>query len=283
MDTTIKRYGIIGFPLKHSFSPYIHNRAFGDLGIKAVYEKIEIEPGKFEARIAELKSGNYSGFNVTIPYKERILHFIDQIDPYAKAIGAVNTIECRHGRWTGYNTDWSGFLKPIETDLDSIEKCLILGAGGAARAAAFALLKVKKIEFLWIANRTVQRAEKLVETLKQHRMIEFRISGLNEAAECGISFDLIVNTTSVGMSGQKDELIIDPQPISKPETIVYDLIYNPLKTPLLQAAAKLNLKALNGLPMLIFQAEEAFKIWTGRRFNQNTINHLFDKLPELIG
>ncbi|NOX90338.1 MAG: shikimate dehydrogenase [Calditrichaeota bacterium] len=282
MNTTIKRYGIIGFPLKHSFSPYIHNRAFGDLGIKAVYEKIETEPEKFEEKMAELKSGNLSGLNVTIPYKERILRFIDQIDPYAKAIGAVNTIKCHYDRWTGYNTDWAGFLKPIETDLDSIEKCLITGAGGAARAVAFALLKVKRVEFLWIANRTVQRAEKLVRTLKQHGTIEFRTSDLNEAAECGISFDLIVNTTSVGMSGQKEELIIDPQPISKPGTIIYDLIYNPLETPLLQAAAKLNLKTVNGLPMLIFQAEEAFKIWTGRRFNQNTINHLFDKLPELI-
>lgn len=277
-----KRFAIIGFPLKHSFSPFIHNRAFHDLKLNARYEKIEITPQNFEKDILSLKKSSLAGFNVTIPFKEKILPFVDSLSAEAQKIGAVNTIKAVEGRWHGFNTDWLGFLKPIEQEAEHIKSCLLLGAGGAARGVLFALLQFPAIQTILIANRTKQRANDLKKSFGFNRSTQISTISLKELEALAKPFDLIVNTTSVGMTDHQADPLINPEHFAHSNTIVYDLIYNPLKTILLQQAEVLGLKTINGLPMLIFQAEEAFKIWTGLSYPPQTIQFLLDELPRKI-
>ncbi len=269
------RYGIIGYPLEHSVSPILHNRAFRDYGMNARYEKVPIAPETFEAHIARMKREDWRGFNVTIPFKERILPLLDWVEETAQAIGAVNTVKCEGSRWLGFNTDWLGFLRPVASDLSDFKRCLILGAGGAARAVAFALVKKGAADVLLIANRTKARAEKLARDLRLHGTKTIEATDLetlkNNPAK---NFDLIVNTTSLGMNDPGAPLIIDPEPLAHAQTLVYDLIYKPPQTALLLRAKKLGLRTLNGYPMLIYQAEEAFKIWTGKPYLSATVQEL---------
>ena len=277
-ETITQHFAILGFPLSHSISPKIHNLAFRDYGIKAVYGKIEIDPQNFASAVHRLKTEDWQGFNVTIPFKESILAYLDHIDPTAKAIGAVNTIKIEQGKWLGFNTDWKGFLRPIEAELPSLKRCLLIGAGGAARAVAFALIQTANVQTLVIANRTKIRAEKLIESLHQFKNLNYSAMNLKEIYKNKQPFDLIVNTTSVGFGKQKDQMPLNPQKFGSRQTIVYDLIYNPAKTEFLQAAHSLGLRTMNGLSMLIYQAEEAFKIWTGKPFKPETVKGLFKEL-----
>ena len=145
----MNKYALIGYPLGHTFSPIIHNVAFKHYGINAEYGILEIEESLFENRINTIKNEAWSGFNVTIPYKQRIIPFLDELDPIAAKIGAVNTIQIlANGTWKGYNTDYIGFIKPIQSWLDTMDICLFIGAGGAAQAVGFSMLEfsfIKKI------------------------------------------------------------------------------------------------------------------------------------------
>jgi len=272
----IKRFAIIGFPLQHSVSPRLHNRAFKDYGMKATYEKMPIPPEEFEARILQLKREDWGGFNVTIPFKERIIPLLDGVEKTARAIGAVNTIKCDRGRWLGFNTDWLGFLRPIEWKLDDFKHCLILGAGGAARAVAFALIRLKNVKSLIIANRTMHRAELLVNDLQRFgSTASISAAHLNSLMPFSQQkFDLIVNSTSVGMNDPLATPVIDPKPLAHSKTLIYDLIYKPPETGLLKRAKKLGLRTLNGYAMLVHQANAAFEIWTGKPYLPVTLKSL---------
>ena len=276
-----QRYAIIGFPLKHSFSPFIHNRAFNDLKINAQYEKIEILPEQFEQEMVRLKHANIAGFNVTIPFKERILPYVDYLSPDAGEIGAVNTVKRVDGQWQGFNTDWIGFLKPLEAQANEIESCLMLGAGGAARGVLYALLQLTGLQTILIANRTPQRAKELMRGFTAVNKVNIEVIDLERLKTLQKQFDLIVNTTSVGMLGHEAGPLVDPLKIAHSQTLVYDLIYNPPNTPLLERAGQAGLKIINGLPMLIFQAEAACKIWTGYKYPERTLQFLFETLPDL--
>ena len=268
---TLRKYGIIGFPLAHSFSPKIHNRAFKAYGIAAEYLKIEIPPERFESVISDFKKENRAGFNVTIPYKTKILPFLDELDARAQQIGAVNTIlVSEEGKWIGFNTDYIGFLKPIIEFKDSLKKCLVLGAGGAARAVSIGIASGLTARELIIANRTLEKAQTLTESISSFQTL--KTSSCQIKAIPADQFDLIVNTTSVGMGKQGNKTIIDIRPFSHSKTIVYDLIYNPAETLFLKTARKAGLTTINGLPMLVYQAEEAFKIWTGRGFTKELLD-----------
>ncbi len=277
----MRRYAIIGFPLTHSFSPFIHNRAFADLKLPAHYEKIEIEPAAFERQIKQLKLSEVAGFNVTIPFKERILPFIETLSPEAQKIGAVNTVKKVGEQWHGFNTDWQGFLKPLEKVSKDIEHCLVIGAGGAARAVLFALTQLPNLRRVLVANRTVKRAQQLVKEMLNDSL-QTTVIPIEALSHLQEKFDLIVNTTPVGMSGHAHGILPEAANLATSRAVVYDLVYNPLKTDWLKQAENQGLATINGLPMLIFQAEAAFTIWTGKRFLPETKAFLFQELPKAI-
>ena len=183
------KYGIIGFPLGHTFSPQIHNPAFKTLNIDAIYEKLPINPDSFNNDILKLKTGNYNGFNVTVPFKQRIIPFIDQIDPLAQKINAVNTILKKDGTWLGFNTDIYGFGEPITKYLPSIKSALVVGAGGTSRAVCFFLME-NNLKTLTIINRNIEKAQNLKNVLEDEYKKEITVYPLNH--EIDNKFDIII-------------------------------------------------------------------------------------------
>ncbi|HHM01796.1 MAG TPA: shikimate dehydrogenase [Caldithrix abyssi] len=265
----MKRFLIIGYPLGHTFSPKMHNLALEHYNISGRYEAMAIDPGEFDQAMETLKKENISGFNITVPYKQSILNHLDKVNPAAAAIGAVNTVVCdREGKWTGYNTDIHGFLHPLKSNIPELKSCLILGAGGAARAVAFALADQPAIKKMAILNRTLSRAKELKADL-EIQMPSLQIRCLSGGIHTGEPYDLIVNTSSVGMGSLSGKTPLTDLPsLIHGGTVVYDLIYNPAETLLLREARRLGLQTLNGLPMLIEQGSQAFYLWTGHYFPQ---------------
>ena len=260
--------GIIGYPLAHSRSPELHNAAlrFYDLGGR--YEKLEIKPEMFETEISELKKKQIHGFNITVPYKRQIIPFLDDIDPLARQIGAVNTVHVKDGAWVGYNTDAAGFLYPLKNE-KNLKNVLILGAGGAALAVCHALLNQFPNMELWIANRSENRLNQLQELLRCYFPIKniHAIHPLSSIQMQDIPIGLIVNCTALGMAKNTSITPFDVRDLATTPKIVYDLIYNPPETEFLKLAKKAGAgRCINGWPMLVHQADRSFSIWTGKRF-----------------
>lgn len=256
-----KLFGVIGDPIGHSMSPAMHNNLFDVYGIDAVYLPFHVSKQNLEAAVKGLKALGVSGFNVTIPHKTTIMDFLDQIDPLAKAIGAVNTVQNENGCLIGYNTDGPGFVKGLESmgaDLGS-RSALIIGAGGASRAIYFSMAQagIKQID---LYNRTADRAEELVRTCP----FKVRSKVLDrETAEKSLhEYQLIVQTTSIGMFPNLEGLPLSLDQLSQ-GTIVSDIIYNPLKTKFLEEASKKGAEIQNGVGMFVFQGALAFEKWTG--------------------
>ncbi len=262
----MKKFAIIGYPLKHSASPGIHNTAFQYYRMDAAYDKLEIDPVQFDVKLSKIKKESWSGFNVTIPYKQSIMTYLDRIDKAAQRIGAVNTVKVENdGSWSGYNTDYVGFLQPLEPYHPQIRSGLLAGAGGAARAVAFALCDLPYIERICLLVRSKQKGEMLLQDLKKYKSIEYYLVEMgNDKSER--EYDLLVNATPVGMGELRGQMPFEPQSYAHKNTVVYDLIYNPVETIFLQAAKRTGLHIINGWPMLLGQAEEAFRIWTGKGF-----------------
>ena len=261
------KYCIIGYPLGHSLSPAIHNAAFNDLGINARYESFEINPKDFKTKIQELKSSEMKGFNITVPYKEKIFPYLDEVEELTRQIGAVNTVlKVKDDYWKGYNTDYIGFLAPVREKLHQMQSALIIGAGGAARAVCFGLISEARLKKLTIVNRTPEKADKLKDEVNRYGFCPVSSFDINNSAAYGERYDLIIQTTSVGIG--KDNLHIPLNPVSHSHqaTIVYDLIYNPAETAFLRIARHHGLKTINGWSMLTEQARQAFIIWTGKDF-----------------
>ena len=261
-----KRVGLIGFPIGHSISPAFQQAAFDHLGLPVRYELWETPPDDLPARLREIRDSECLGVNVTIPYKERVLEFLDEVEELARRIGAVNTIVNREGRLCGYNTDAKGAILALrETGFDPHGRtALILGAGGAARAVGFALLDAG-LRKLFIANRTLARARSLAEHLSLLSPSIFPIpwekGEIKRAVE---ECDLLVNCTPVGMRFSPEEGRSPLPPSLIPERIlVFDLVYNPPETPLLLSARERGARILGGLPMVVLQGAEAFRLWTG--------------------
>jgi len=251
--------GIIGFPLKHSLSPIFQNRAFEHLSLDIRYELWETEPENFPERMNMLRGDKYLGANITIPFKERALDFTDGVDELARRIGAINTIVKRNEKLYGYNTDAYGFSKSLEGKFDPRGKiALIIGAGGSSRAVSFSLLDMG-IDFIYIYNRTRERALKLAEELGKAKAISS-----DEIRE--IKFDILINTTPLGMkdSPWEEEMPV-PEEIVRGDILVYDLVYNPPMTPLLKLAGERGIPFISGIDMLIYQGARAFELWTGER------------------
>lgn len=260
--------GIFGYPLSHSLSPAIQQAAFDYHRIDASYLAWETPPDDLSSQVAKLRDDLYLGANVTIPHKEQVMQYLDRVDDMARSIGAVNTIAKEAGQLVGYNTDAFGFIKSLR-DGSGLEprgkRVLLLGAGGAARAAAYALAQ-EGVDGLIIANRTVSRAESLAveigRILPDVRAMATSDPDLSEVAR---NADLIVNATSMGMrhTEVEDQTILSAHVIA-PSSVVYDMVYNPPETPLMLEARRAGATVVGGLSMLIHQGAAAFQRWTGK-------------------
>lgn len=257
-----KIYGVMGDPIAHSMSPDIHNDAFEKENIEAVYHHFHVTKEGLNDAVKGMKALGIEGFNITIPHKTSIIPFLDEVDELALAIGAVNTVVNKNGRFIGYNTDGKGFFKALCDEISGdikAKKTLVIGAGGAARAIYFTLVKegVKQVD---IANRTKERAAQLVSDCPYDKVS--KALSIIEAEESLSQYDLIIQTTSSGMSPELDHSPLKVDQL-KTGAIVSDIIYNPLQTKLLREAGEKGAETQNGLGMFINQAALAFEIWTG--------------------
>ena len=263
------KLGIFGYPIGHSLSPVFQQAALAHYSIDATYEAWETHPDALADAVAALSGGDYLGANVTVPHKVAVMAHLDEVDELARRIGAVNTIVKQDGRLIGHNTDAGGFLAALrqEAGFDPLGKrALLLGAGGAARAAAYALAR-EEVVSLAIANRTPERAAALAEELGGARRGVSAI-GLRDSlalADAASRADLVVNSTSVGMAHtpQQDESPL-PDGVLRAGAVVYDMVYNPARTPLLAQAEREGARPVGGLSMLIHQGAAAFQLWTGK-------------------
>ena len=271
---TTRLYGIMGHPVTHSLSPMMHTCAFRQHNLDCIYLPFPVPPTQLAQAVAGAIALGVGGFNVTIPHKEAIVAYVDEVSAAARAIGAVNTVHVRDGRTIGYNTDGEGFLQPLRAlhvPLTEIVTCL-LGAGGAARAVAMALLEAG-CPVLVLTNRTPARAEGLVAVLQEHFPgAQVCAVPFAEAAGVARQSGLLINATSVGLHNAGGALL--PDTCFRPGQVVYDLVYRPLYTPLLQAARRSGATIIPGLDMLIGQGAAAFQIWTGLPFPVEAVRRL---------
>jgi len=256
--------GIIGHPVAHSLSPVFQSAAFAHCGLDVVYERWDTPANALPGRVASLRSGDCLGANVTVPHKEAVIPLLDELGGQSARMGAVNTIVNREGRLFGFNTDGPGFVAALQHEATfdvAGKRVLLIGAGGAARGIAFALMEARA-ENVAVANRTPERAARLAT----------EVGGAGGSVRAVpldtplATYDCIVNCTSVGMHGGPDP---DGVPIdlagARPGALAVDIVYAPERTPFLADAGRHGLSTLGGLPMLIYQGALAFELWTGVR------------------
>ncbi len=258
--------GLIGYPLGHSLSPKIHTAALKACGLQGDYSLFPIHPDDkqgLQDLLNRVRAGEIHGLNITIPHKQNVIELMDELTPTAKAIGAVNTIYLRDGKLVGDNTDALGFLADLkkfirnrELGIGNGESALVLGAGGSARAVVYALLNDG-----WNITLSARRIEQAQQLANSFSNDEIKITTFTDLRPS--TFDLLVNTTPIGMTPNIDQSPL-PENISlSKQTMIYDLVYNPRETKLVKDARAQGLNATTGLGMLIEQAALAFQLWTG--------------------
>jgi shikimate dehydrogenase len=258
---TIKAF-VIGHPIAHSRSPLIHGQWLAEHGIDGSYEAIDVAPDALPGFFERLRSGEYAGGNVTIPHKEAVFALCDSVDPLATTIGAVNTLVVRDGKVHGSNTDYLGFLGNLDASApgwsDGPNDAMIIGAGGAARAILVALRR-RDGGKVHVLNRTLEKAQALVAEIDG----PFEAHGFDAFPQLAAHTGLVVNTSAIGMHGSRFDWLdfaLLPQ-----ATLVTDIVYTPLVTPLLADAAAHGLRTVDGLGMLLHQAVPGFEAWFGVR------------------
>ena len=262
-----QQVGLFGYPLSHSISPAFQQAALDHCSIPARYQRWAVPPERLPAEVERLRADDRLGANVTIPHKEAVAGLVDEVDEVARRLRAVNTIVKAGGRLVGRNTDEYGFIRSLrETgELDPEGKnAALLGAGGAARAAAFGLAGAG-VARLTIANRTPERAEALAaEARRDGCDVRAVPAAADTLADVCREADLVVNATSVGMRHAPAEGESPlPDGAIRPGAIVFDMVYTPTDTPLLKQAAAASARPVGGLPMLVFQGAASFEMWTG--------------------
>lgn len=269
-QTTFKLFGIFGCPLSHTLSPAMQEAAFEKAGLKAFYAVFELEPASFKKAFGKIRHFVLDGFNVTVPYKQTVIPFLDGLTPEAQAIGAVNTVFKKNGEWIGANTDVYGFLKSLQADASfrpSGKTVLVFGAGGAARALLYGLADSGARQIL-ISNRHRDRAEKLAKDFKKRfPKTSFRVILEKEIKQALEAANLVVNATSLGLNVSDSEVVKAswiPKAGSK-KKLFCDLIYHRPKTSFLKAAAQKGHSVLGGAGMLLYQGSRAFEYWTGKK------------------
>lgn len=249
--------GLFGYPVEHTLSPFMHNAAFKSLGLNYCYVPFLVHPDRLGDAVKAIRDLNLCGVNVTIPHKEKVIDFLDEVDDEASFIGAVNTVVNKKGTLKGYNTDGKGFVRSLSESGVSLrsKNALVIGAGGASRSISYYLSE--KVKTLYLYNRNIDRARRLVSDVKRVRNNVNLLKDISRVEE----FDIIINATPLGLKSN------DPLPFNtyllKPEQTVCDLIYK--KTRLLKEASKKGCATLDGLGMLLWQGVFAFELWTGKK------------------
>ena len=269
------KLGIIGYPLSHSISAVIQKAGFESLGLEGSYDVLETPPEDLISRIKYLKTNGYKGFNVTIPLKVPMSLFLDDIDDYANIAGCVNTVKIMEDKtFIGYNTDINGFKSaiPSSENLQGL-RASILGTGGASRAAVVGLAE-RGIKFIDFYTRNIINSRQTLDYVRaKFPQVEFNVYQIQNIRSLEESA-IIVNATPIGMRGyMADQMPLEPKDLDKlsPATIIYDIVYNPIKTVLIKEAEKRGLRTIEGLDMLIYQAQSAIEIWTGKRPDFNVM------------
>jgi len=251
IDQHTALYGVVGYPIGHSLSPTMHNTGFSTMGLNAIY--LAFQTKDIEGCVQGMRALNIRGMSVTLPHKSSVIPLLDEVEDMAERIGAVNTVVNEDGRLIGYNTDAVGALRALNERMElSGKRCLMIGAGGAARAIGFMLIE-KGVE-LKVVNRSVERGKALAHSLACPFI---RLSELQEQIA-----DLLIQTTPLGMNPEKGECLV-PEQILRKDMVVMDIIYNPLETALLSMARARGCMTINGLSMFIHQGAEQFRLWTG--------------------
>ena len=255
----MKLFGVLGDPVSHSLSPVMHNAAFKALGMDCEYHAFRVGHESLRDAILGAYALGFGGLNLTIPLKEKAMSIVQPTD-LARQIGAVNTVDFKEGI-TGYNTDGLGAKMALAGSGVVVKgkNVLLLGAGGAARAIAFQL--ASDGASVTIANRTKERAAALAKEVRP--IGKASPAGLDELEKLIRNSDILINSTSVGMSSQKSETIVTSD-MMRSDLVVFDIVYNPLNTRLLEEAKKAGARTIDGVMMLVHQGAEAFRIWTGK-------------------
>ena len=272
-------FGLIGYPIQHSLSPWIHEQFLNRTNQEGTYTIFEINPeSSFADEMDKLRQQHLDGFNVTVPYKEKIITYLDEVDAYAQKIGAVNTVLCKDGKWIGYNTDGIGYVRSLESKYPIItkskeKKILILGAGGAAKGIYHALIE-SGYEQITVANRTADKAINLTNNHTTSKAIT-----IVEAAQTIQTYDIIIQTSSVGMNPHVNDVIIEFEEL-KQDVIVSDIVYQPIMTKMLKNAHTLGANIHLGHTMLLYQAQYAYEIWTGLEPNMDQLDKALQQVLE---
>lgn len=263
------RFGIFGFPIKHSLSPVMHTASFRSLGLDAEYLAYEVAPEDLECELKARQSEGFCGLNLTIPHKTAVIPFIDRVDPVAALAGAVNTVRFdADGKTSGFNTDIGGFLTDLKESCGVTlegKRILLVGCGGAGRAIALGCVRAGAAAVL-LANRTEARAHEvaaLLQALATHTAVEVLPSDSEQWCLAARTCDIIINGTSSGLHAED----VSPLPAAAfcTHQVVYDLVYSPTRsTPFLRCAWEQGARGVDGLGMLVHQGAEAFRIWMGR-------------------
>jgi shikimate dehydrogenase len=247
----MKKYLVIGNPIEHTLSPKLHNFWIKQYNLDAYYEKKKLKKNQIQSTILDLKNENISGINVTLPFKQVVIPFLDELSPEAKKSYSVNTIYKKNNKVIGHNTDIAGFelgFKKINFNIKS-KKVFILGAGGVVPSIILALQKME-VSQIFLSNRTKKKAENLKKFYQNLQIVEW-------GKIC--DFDVVINATSLGLK-ENEEIDIDFSSIEN-NKLFYDIIYNPIQTKFLSNAKKLGNKTENGKMMFIYQAHQAFTVW----------------------
>ena len=282
--TNTKLIGLVGHPIKQSYSPFIHNIAAQFKSVDYIYLPFDVVADNLEIALKGVVVLGISGLNITIPHKEKIIKYLDELSEESAMIGAVNTIVNEHGKLKGYNTDINGILESLSEfkDLITGSKVCVIGAGGGARAVIYTLIRYFKPEQITIINRTIQSADTLQNYFSEKmRFDNFKTSDLfpPDLIEAFNSSSLIVNSTPVGMFPDVDDSPTNLSESFHKDQLVFDMIYNPTETKLLNLAKQQGAATLGGLKMLVHQAAKSFELWTGE---EPPVEKLFRSLELMI-
>lgn len=260
VTASTRLFCVLGNPVSHSRSPLVHNQAFADHHIDAVY--LAFAPTDIRQAVDAVRQFNICGVSVTIPFKQTIIPFLDHVDDRAAAIGAVNTVVNRNGRLYGYNTDSRAAIAPLKKSDIRGKTVLVIGAGGAARAVAYGLHEQEAD--MKITNRSREKGRELAARYGAEFVPTDRIGRLHP--------DIVINTTSVGMTPEEDELSC-PADCLSPDTLVMDVVYTPLETKLISVARQKGCRVVDGLTMFVAQAAAQFELWTGIHPDMEKMRH----------
>ena len=264
---------VVANPIKHSISPFIHNSAFEATNTNGVYLAWEVDATELAETVANIRRYQMYGINLSMPYKEQVIPYLDQLSEEACLIGAVNTVVNREGTLIGYNTDGKGFFKSLPSFKISRKRLVLLGAGGAAKAIlAQAILDGVSQISIFVRSSSMEKTRPYLEKIQNatgFRVDLFALEDVQELQDSITKADLLVNATSVGMDGSSQPI---PTSIVLPEKLlVADVIYQPFETPFLKWAKNQGNQSINGLGMLLYQAAEAFELWTGKEMPTDQI------------